>query len=492
MLHSNTVLAEKPACTSYPDIGLFINGQWIYDREVYQEVLNPSDETVLGVLPRASDEDLASALAAASRGFQVWRNTPPEVRVQVIRRAAGLLRERAEQIAHIITLENGKPLAQAKAEVERSANFFDWDTAELLRNYGTIVPSEPQMQKLILRQPIGPVAAFTPWNVPLSSPARKTSAALSAGCSIVLKAAEETPGAACALVQCFVDAGLPAGVLNLVFGDPARISSQLISSPVIRMVTLTGSVQVGKVLTKLAAEAMKPVLMELGGHAPVLIGDDVDAADLGRMAATAKTRVTGQICASPSRFIVHQNVYADFVSAFASAINEIKVGDGLDPATQMGPVATARRLAAMEGFVQDAKCRGARVAAGGFRVGTQGYFFAPTVLADVPLEADAMTSEPFGPLAACVSVASLDEALALSNSLSVGLAAYAFTNSLHDAERISRELDCGVLSINHFGAPGADMPFGGTKESGIGREGGLTSLDAYTVSKSVLQKTVRV
>lgn len=492
MSTSNMESAAAAARAAYPRIGLFIDGEWIYQTQSSQEVRNPSDESILGVVPHAGDEHLARALAAAERGFRTWRNTPPEDRVALIQKAVALVRERADAIARTITLENGKPLAQARSEVARSASFFDWDTAESLRNYGTIVPSEPQMQKLVMRQPIGPVAAFTPWNVPISSPARKISGALSAGCSIVLKAAEETPGAACALVQCFADAGLPPGVLSLVFGDPARISSTLIASPVTRMVTLTGSVQVGKHLTQLAAAAMKPVLMELGGHAPVLVCEGVDGAEVGRMAAMGKMRVTGQICASPSRFIVHKSVYADFVSAFARAAGEIRVGDGFQPGVEMGPVANARRLAAMQALVEDAKGRGARVATGGQRIGDKGYFFAPTVLADVPLTARAMTDEPFGPLGACVSVASLDEALEISNSLSVGLAAYAFTNSLHDAERISRELECGVLSINHFGAPGPDTPFGGVKDSGIGREGGATSLDSYTVTKTVLQRTVRV
>lgn len=476
----------------YPRIGLFIDGAWIYDHPSRQEVRNPSNEEVLATVPQASADDLERALNAAARGFLTWRDTAPEDRVAIIRRAVALLRERAETVAQIITLENGKTLADARAEVERSASFFDWDTAESLRNYGMIVPGAPQMQKFILRQPIGPVAAFTPWNVPLSSPCRKVSGALSAGCSIILKAAEETPGAACALVQCFADAGLPDGVLNLVFGNPGHISSTLIASPVTRLVTLTGSVNVGKHLTQLAAAAMKPVLMELGGHAPVLVCADVDASAVGRLAASGKTRVNGQICASPSRFIVHRDVYQEFVAAFADAAKNIRVGDGFAPDVQMGPVASARRLAAMQSLVDDAKRRGARVAAGGHRIGERGYFFAPTVLADVPLNADAMTMEPFGPVGACVPVADLEEGIALANSLSVGLAGYAFTNSLEDAERIGRCLECGVLSINHFGAGDADVPFGGVKESGIGREGGPNSLDAYTVTKTVLQRTVRV
>jgi len=476
----------------YPRIGLYIDGRWIHERESCQPVRNPSDERVLADVPAATDDDLQQALAAAARGFLVWRDTPPQERVKIIQKAIALLRERADDVARVITLDNGKTFADAQGEVERSATFFDWDTAESLRSYGTIVPGEPQMQKFVLRQPIGPVAAFTPWNVPLSSPSRKVSASLAAGCSIILKAAEETPGAACMLVECFHEAGLPPGVLNLVFGNPGKISSTLIASPVTRLVTLTGSVHVGKQLTQLAAAAMKPVLMELGGHAPVLVCEGVDAAAVGRLAAFGKVRVNGQICASPSRFIVHQSIYDRFVAAFAAAAAEIRVGDGFEPGVQMGPVANARRLAAMQAMVDDAKRRGARVAAGGHRLGDRGYFFAPTVLAEVPLDADAMTMEPFGPVGACVKVADLDEAIEVANNLSVGLAAYAFTNSLHDAERISRELECGVLSINHFGAPESDTPFGGVKESGIGREGGASSLDAYTVSKTVLQKTVRV
>lgn len=478
--------------SAYPRIGLFIDGHWIYDRESYQEVKNPSNESVLACVPQATPEDLKHALSSAARGFVIWRDTPPQERVRIIQKAAALVRERADAIARIITLENGKILADARAEVERSASFFDWDTAESLRAYGIIVPGEAQMQKLVLRQPIGPVAGFTPWNVPLSAPSRKVSGALSAGCSIILKAAEETPGGACALVQCFVDAGLPAGVLNLVFGNPAHISSTLIASPVTRLVTLTGSVQVGKQLMQLAAVSMKPVIMELGGHAPVLVCEGVNFAEVGRLAAVGKMRVNGQICASPSRFIVHQSGYEEFVSAFANAAKEIRVGDGFDANVQMGPVASARRFAAMQALVDDAKRRGARVAAGGHRIGESGYFFAPTVLADVPLDADAMTIEPFGPLGACVAVSDLEEGIALANCLSVGLAAYAFTNSQQDVERISRELECGVLSINHFGAPDADTPFGGVKESGVGREGGATSLDSYTVTKTVLHRIARV
>ena len=489
---SGTEEDKVSAAKAYPRIGCFIDGEWIFDRPACQQVINPSDESTLGPVPCATSEDLARALEAAGKGFNVWRDTPPQKRAELLLRTTSLLRDRAEQIARIITLEQGKPIADARGEVERACTFLEWDAAQCLRTYGTIVPAEPQMQRLVMRQPIGPVAAFTPWNVPISSPSRKISAALAAGCSVVIKAAEETPATACAFVQCFVDAGLPAGVLNLVFGDPAQISSTLIASPVIRMITLTGSVQVGKQLTQLAAVAMKPVLMELGGHAPVLIGADVDAANVGRLACASKMRMAGQICASPTRFIVHESIYDEFVAAFAGAASELRVGDGFEPGVQMGPVANGRRLSALEDLVEDATQRGARVAAGGHRVGERGYFYAPTVIADVPFRAKAMHEEPFGPLALCVPMRDLDEGILFANSLSVGLSAYAFTNSLQDAERIGREVECGVLSINHFGSPGAETPFGGVKDSGMGREGGAESLDSYTVTKTVLQRTARV
>ncbi|HSV83098.1 MAG TPA: NAD-dependent succinate-semialdehyde dehydrogenase [Ramlibacter sp.] len=477
---------------NYPKIGLFIAGEWIHDRPACQQVRNPSNEEVLGPVPGATPEDLERALRAAQQGFLAWRDTPPDERARLLQRVSALLLERQDEIGRVITLEQGKPFADGRNEVNRARSFLEWDAAECLRSYGTVIPSGPQQQLLVLRQPVGPVAAFTPWNVPISSPARKVSAALAAGCSVILKAAEETPGTACAFVQCFIDAGLPAGVLNLVFGDPAAISKTLIASPVVRMITLTGSVQVGKLLAQQAGAAMKPALLELGGHAPVLIGEGVDAAKVARLAVAGKMRMAGQICASPTRFIAHRSVYEQFVSSFAQACSELRVGDGFEAGVQMGPVINARRLAAMQSLVQDAKARGARVAAGGHRIGERGCFYAPTVLADVPLDADAMTTEPFGPLALCVPVDSLEEGIALANSLSVGLAAYAFTNSLQDAERLQRELECGVLSINSFTTAGADAPFGGVKDSGIGREGGAESLDAYLVSKTVLQSTARI
>ncbi|WP_223527507.1 NAD-dependent succinate-semialdehyde dehydrogenase [Pseudomonas sp. GL-R-19] len=485
---NNNVIADA----DHPRVGLFIDGEWIFDRPSCFEVLDPSTEASLTSVPGATTADLKRVLAAAERGFKIWRDTPPAERNIIISRAIAGVHARSEEIAQIITRENGKLIADARAEVERSASFFDWDMAQALRAYGTIVPGEAQMQKSILRQPIGPVAAFTPWNVPLSAPSRKISGALCAGCSIILKAPEETPGAAVAMVQCFEQAGLPKGVLNLVFGNPALVSSTLIESPVTRMVTLTGSVAVGKHLSQLAGAAMKPVLMELGGHAPVIVCEGVNAAEIGKMALKSKIRINAQWCAAPGRFLVHESIYDEFVAAFVATADQVRVADGMDTKADMGPVTSARRLVAMQHFVDDALVRGGKVAVGGHRVGERGYYFAPTLLVDTPLDCAIMTDEPFGPVAVAVRFSTLDEAIEISNSLSVGLAAFAFTNSLEEAERLSRELDVGVLSINHFGAPDPDTPFGGVKDSGIGREGGPWSLDSYMVSKTVLQKTARV
>jgi succinate-semialdehyde dehydrogenase/glutarate-semialdehyde dehydrogenase len=492
MTHSTATSPAAPGTVdSYPRIGLFINGQWLHDRPAFCDVSNPSDDSVLGSVPDATDEDLAAALQAAQQGFCVWRDTPAPRRAEILLKASALLRERQDAIARIITLEQGKPYADSQTEVDRACGFLKWEAAQALRVYGSLLPSEPQMLRMVFKQPIGPVAAFTPWNVPISSPSRKLSAALAAGCSVVLKPSDETPGTACAFVQALHDAGVPPGVVNLVFGEPARISKTLIASPVIRMITLTGSVPVGKHLSQLAGAAMKPVLMELGGHAPVLVCEGVDAALVARQALAAKMRMAGQICASPTRFIVHRSVYPAFVAALAKLAGELRVGDGFVPAVQVGPLMNARRVAAIDALVQDARERGARVATGGERIGDRGCFYAPTVMADVPLDALAMTDEPFGPLALCCAMDSLDEALALANSLPLGLQAYAFTNSMEDAERLCRELECGALAINHMGPPGADAPFGGVKDSGIGRESGAHSLDAFLVEKTVFQRTAR-
>jgi len=477
---------------TYPKIGLLIDGEWIYDRETLCEVENPSDETILGQVPKATAQDLQNALASSARGFEGWRKTPPTERAAVMRRAAALVRQRAKEIAPIFTAESGRTYAEVLAEIERSATFLDWDSEEIRRLYGRIVPTDPPIQQFVVREPVGPVAAFTPWNVPMSAPSRKISASLAAGCSVILKPAEETPATACLFAQCFLDAGLPKGVLNVVFGNPDEVSRTLVLSPITRLVTLTGSINVGKHLTRLAVETMKPVLMELGGHAPVLIDENTNADEIAQLAVNWKFRMAGQFCSAPSRFLVHRSRYDDFVGSLTEKASKLKVGDGFSEGVQMGPLANRRRLAAMTDLVDDAVSHGAKVTTGGKRVGNRGWFYAPTVLADVPLDGRIMREEPFGPIAPCMAVDSMDEALQISNSLNMGLAAFVFTNDMERANHLSRELQVGSVALNVFTSPGGDAPFGGYRESGIGREGGTEMYNSYTVAKTIAERRVRV
>jgi succinate-semialdehyde dehydrogenase/glutarate-semialdehyde dehydrogenase len=472
----------------YPLIELYIDGQW--KRASGQPIINPADESMLGTVPTATKADLDDALAAADKGFKIWRNTAPAKRAQIILKAAALIRERVDVMAAAMTLEQGKPIEQAKLEILRGCDIIEWDATEGLRLYGRIIPSEPGMRHTVLRQPIGPVAAFSPWNFPMSSPARKVAGALSAGCSIILKASEETSAGAFQLVRAFHDAGLPAGVLNLVFGNPAEISEYLIPQSRIRLVTFTGSIPVGKHLAEMAGRHMKPAIMELGGHAPVIVCDDVDPAVTAAASVIGKSRNAGQVCVSPTRFFVQEKIYEQFAQSFAERASQLKVGNGLDPSTQLGPLANVRRIEAMETLVTDAKAKGARVLAGGQRIGNRGYFFPLTVIADLPDDARAMNEEPFGPLALVNPVKTLDEAIEKANALPYGLAAYAFTRSASNAERLADSVEVGNLSINHFVASVAETPFGGVKDSGYGREGGTEGLQCYTVVKNVSHKTL--
>jgi succinate-semialdehyde dehydrogenase / glutarate-semialdehyde dehydrogenase len=469
--------------TQYPDLELYIGGHW--KKASGQPVLNPADEAVLGTVPTATRSDLDAALAAAADGFKTWSKTSPAKRYETIIKAVTLMRERVEEMAVAMTLEQGKPIAQSRLEILRGCEIIEWDAQEGRRAYGRVIPSEPGMKHTVLRQPIGVVAAFSPWNFPMSSPARKVGGALSAGCSIILKASEETPAGAVQLVRAFHDAGLPPGVLNLVFGKPSEISEHLIPQNLIRLVTFTGSIPVGKHLAEMAGRYMKPAIMELGGHAPVIVCDDVDPAATAVTSVIGKSRNAGQVCVSPTRFFIHEAIYKKFTEAFAEKAAAIKVGNGLDTSNQMGPLANHRRVEAMEMFVADAKAKGARLLAGGERVGNRGYFFPLTVLADLPNDAKAMHQEPFGPLALLNPVSSLDEAIEKANALPYGLAAYAFTKSARNADRLAEGVEVGNLSINNLVASIAETPFGGVKESGYGREGGTEGLSHYTIVKNV-------
>jgi succinate-semialdehyde dehydrogenase/glutarate-semialdehyde dehydrogenase len=472
----------------YVDTQLFINGQWQSPAEGRTlPVLNPATGKEIGRVAHAGRPDLDRALEAAQKGFAVWRDMVPAERSKIMRRAAALVRERAGEIAPLLTQEQGKPLAEAKAETMAAGDIIDWFAEEGFRVYGRIVPSRAAVtiRQMVLKDPVGPVAAFTPWNFPINQVVRKVGAALAAGCSMLVKAAEETPAAPAALIKAFADAGLPPGVLGLVYGNPAEISSYLIPHPAIRKVTFTGSIPVGKQLAALAGQHMKRVTMELGGHAPVIVCDDADIGLAVKNASAAKFRNAGQVCISPTRFLVHKSVASDFAQALAEHARSLKVGDGLAEGTQMGPLANARRIDAMSAFTEDAVRKGAKLLFGGQRIGNAGNFWQPTILADVPQEARVFNDEPFGPMAAIRPFETLEEAIAEANRLPYGLAGYAFTRSLKNSDLLARRLEVGMLWINMPAMPSAEMPFGGVKDSGYGSEGGPEALDAYLNARAV-------
>jgi len=475
--------------TFYPRLELLIDGQWLESSDGRTRiVVDPATEDVIGYLPVATPDDVQRALDAAQRSFPAWRRTSAAARAAVLVKAAALVRQRADAIARTITLELGKPLAESLVEVDRLAVVFEWHAAEAQRAYGRIVPAVPGVHNSVMREPVGVVAAFTPWNGPGASPARKMSAALAAGCCVVIKPAEETPGTAIALAHCLVDAGLPVGVLNMVFGVPGDISAQLISSPIVRAFAFTGSVPVGRQLAMLAAQHLKPAVMELGGHSPVIVCADADPVKTAEFCARTKYRNAGQICMSPTRFYVHESIYKKFTETFINTARAIKVGSGFEPGMEMGPLANARRRDAMEQLVGQAVGAGARLRTGGTRVGTRGFFFSPAVLTDIPDTAEVLQTEPFGPVGLIAPFQRLDDAIARANGTSYGLAGYAFTDSAAATSQIGSELECGVVSINHFMGAGHDTPFGGVKDSGYGREGGSECFEGYLVTKLISHK----
>jgi succinate-semialdehyde dehydrogenase/glutarate-semialdehyde dehydrogenase len=473
---------------TYPNTQLFIAGQWLDAADGRTlAVHNPATGKEIGRVAHAGKADLDKALEAAQKGFETWRDMTAADRSKIMRKAAGLMRERAAAIGALLTQEQGKPAAEAKGEAMAAADIIEWFAEEGFRVYGRIVPSRGNLavRQMVLKDPVGPVAAFTPWNFPINQVVRKVGAALAAGCSMLVKAAEETPAAPAELIRAFHDAGLPPGVLGLVYGTPAEISSYLIAHPIIRKITFTGSTPVGKQLAALAGQHMKRVTMELGGHAPVIVAEDADIALAVKAAGAAKFRNAGQVCISPTRFLVHNSIKKEFADAFTKYATGLKVGDGAVEGTQMGPLANPRRVTAMTEFTQDAVKRGATVMSGGERIGSEGNFWQPTILADVPLDAKVFNDEPFGPMAAIRGFDKLEDAIAEANRLPYGLAGYAFTKSLKNADLLARRVEVGMLWINMPAMPSAEMPFGGIKDSGYGSEGGPEAVDAYLNARAV-------
>lgn len=472
--------------TAYPELHMMIDGERIAagDRATH-EVINPATGETLGSLPLATSADLDRALEAAQRGFRRWRNASAQERAAVLQGAARLLLERTETLARIATLEEGKTLAETRVEVAMVAGLFNFYAGECQRIYGRTLVRPAGLRSTVTKEPVGPVAAFAPWNFPLANPGRKLGAPIAAGCSVILKAAEETPASALGVLQCLLDAGLPPEVGQAVFGVPGDVSRHLLGSPVIRKVSFTGSTVIGRHLLKLAAEDLKRTTMELGGHGPVLVFDDIDIDRVFDIMVPYKFRNAGQVCVAPTRFIVQQGIFDDFAEGFARRAAALKVGNGLDPDVRMGPMANARRPEAMERMVQDAVAHGATLHTGGERIGNQGFFFAPTVLSNVPLDAEVMNEEPFGPVAIINPYVDEEAMITEANRLPYGLAAYNWTENAARQRRIARELEAGMITINSVAVGGPDSPFGGVKWSGHGSEEGPEGLEACLVTKAV-------
>jgi succinate-semialdehyde dehydrogenase/glutarate-semialdehyde dehydrogenase len=476
----------------YTDVSLLIDNKWtpaLSGKTL--EIINPATEEAIGQVAHADIADLDRALDSAQKGFETWRRISAHDRAKVMRKAADLIRQRIDVIAPLMTLEQGKPLPEAKLEVSLAGDIIEWFAEEARRTYGRLVPARmPGVYNMVTKEPVGPVAAFTPWNFPINQIVRKLSAALAAGCSIIVKAPEETPASPAELIRAFVDAGVPAGVVNLVYGTPSQISEYLIPHPVIKKISFTGSTAVGKQLAALAGLHMKRATMELGGHAPAIVFDDADLDSAVKLLSGFKYRNAGQVCISPTRLLVQEKVYDNFLEKFVARSKAVKVGDGMAEGTQMGPLANDRRVPALEGMITDAVQKGASLETGGNRIGNKGYFFEPTVLAKVPTSARVMNEEPFGPLAIVNKFHDFDEVVEEANRLPYGLASYAFTRSAKTAAAIGQQVEAGMMTINHLGLALTELPFGGVKDSGYGSEGGSEGIDAYLVTKLVTQAGV--
>ena len=468
---------------------LYINGQEIEKTDAPRiEVINPATEEVLGSVPSAGPAEVAAAVAAAQSGFNAWKRVGPWERSTVMRRIASLIRERAEDIATTLTLEIGKPIGEARGEVMVSAEYFDWCADEARRIFGHSRDGRtPGSRFDISYEPVGIVLALTAWNYPVILPARKLAMALAAGCAVIVRPAEESPACVAALVRCCQDGGLPPGTVNLLFGSPEAVVEPLMANPAIRKISFTGSTRVGRLLIRQSAETVKRVTMELGGHAPFLVLEDADIDNAVAMATLGKYRNAGQVCSAPSRFFVHQSVASAFTERMAASAKALRVGNGLEQSTQMGPLATARQRDRAERLVADARAKGANVVCGGGRPKglDRGYFYEPTILNNLPDDAAILAEEPFTPVAAIVPVASTEEAIRRANALEFGLAAYVFSRSGAAIDAVTAELEAGVIGVNNVAVAVAEAPFGGVKQSGFGREGGQESLHEYLNPKFV-------
>jgi len=474
---------------NYEKLELLINGEWRCGSSSKNEpVINPATDEVLGLLPHADSSDLDQALSSSVDGFHVWRNMAPIERQAIMEKAARLLEVRHEEIAINLTLEMGKPLVESRLELGVAIGVLRWYAEEGKRAYGRVIPSRiPGVRQMVFKEPVGPVIAFVSWNFPALNVMRKVAGALAAGCSIIIKASEETPATCIAIARALTQAGLPAGVLSLVFGVPAEVSSHLVASPVSRKLSFTGSVPVGAHLQKLAADTIKRCTLELGGHSPVIVFEDCDVESVAKQAVSAKFRNAGQVCVSPTRFYVQESVLDRFAEAFAEATAKLKIGNGMDAGVEIGPLIARRRVIEMQKFVSNAVDQGAEIMTGGNHIEGKGAFFEPTVLKNVPESARIMNDEPFGPVAPITSFKDFDDVMARANRLSFGLSAYGFTANGARGRAIAAQIEAGMFGLNSFMIASPETPFGGVNHSGYGSEGGIEGLDAYLRTKFVTE-----
>ncbi|WP_407175631.1 aldehyde dehydrogenase family protein [Bradyrhizobium sp. STM 3562] len=467
------------------DGALYIDERWVAagDRSSLP-LIDPSSETEIGRVPIATEDDLDSALRSAAKGLQEWRRFAPVKRAEALARSAALLRERREEIARTITIEQGKVIAEALGEVDTSAAILDWFGGEAMRLYGHVVP--PPREDLELRvtlEPIGPVAIFTPWNFPLVEPVAHTAAALAAGCSTIIKVAEETPCTGISLIKILLEGGVHPNAVNLVTGDPGRISAHLIASPVIRKVALTGSTEVGRKLASLCGQHLKPSTMELGGNAPVIVTENVDVTEVAKMLATRKNRNAGQVCTAPNRFFIQRAIFDDFTQAYSNHMQSFPLGSGLDQQVSTGPLAHNRRLGAMSDFINDARTKGAGIEIVGQPAPTKGYYFAHALALEAPSIARVATHEIFGPISAFWKFDDIPQAIERANATSAGLAGYVFDRDGDRASSIAERLEVGTVAVNQGVVMFVEAPFGGIKDSGFGRILGREGASPYTTAK---------
>ncbi|MFB8343899.1 NAD-dependent succinate-semialdehyde dehydrogenase [Brucella cytisi] len=453
------------------------------------DVFDPATGEMIASLPRANGSEAREAARLAVEGFEEWSALAPFDRYKILRQAAEVMRGKADEAAAITTREQGKPLAQAKLEWLASTDLLDWSAEEGRRTYGRLVPPRASSISLsVVQRPVGPVALMAPWNFPSWGPMQKIAPALAAGCSIVVKPSEDTPITAWLVCKCLLDAGVPGKAISIIWGNAAEISDALIKAPEIRKVSLTGSIRVGRIVAAAAGEQLKKVTMELGGHAPVIVAEDADLDALVPLATTGKFRNAGQVCISPTRFLVADKIHDEFLERFVGETKKVVVGLGSDPATQMGPLTTLGQLQAIDTLVKDAVSKGGILETGGERIGNIGNFYPPTIVSGATSSMKAMNDEPFGPLALVAKVDSIDAALEEANRLPVGLGSYAFTRSDETAARIARGIKVGMLGINHFTLGLPETPFGGVLDSGFGSEGGVEAVQCYMSPMLVTHK----